>query len=364
MTSELLKKQEYEHLLPQLTHTEYGALKESIKRNGLYSAIVVNEKGEILDGYHRFKICMELGIKPSYKVEKFNDDLAEKKFAIESNLRRRQLNDFQKAEIGIHLLGIEKEEAKRRQIELGKSHGVTESDPLAPFDAKGKTTEVVAKKLGLSTRTFERAKKIIEEGSELQKQQLRIGKHRIGYAHQMLVDTKRIVNAPPMPDGVFDVILADPPWQYDAGMRGDPREHYHTMKLEEIASLKVPAAEDSILFLWATNPKLEDALKVMKAWGFTYRTNLCWLKQKQGTGYYVRGQHELLLIGTKGKIGTPLEENRPPSVIPFDATDHSRKPEESYSIIEKMYPYHKYLEMFSRLDVELPNWTHWRDNPN
>ena len=80
-------------------------------------------------------------------------------------------------------------------------------------------------------------------------------------------------------------------------------------------------------------------------------------KDKIGTGYYFRGQHELLLLGIKGTIGVPEEANRPPSVLNAPRNGHSEKPDEAYSIIERMYPKGKYLELFATQKRE--NWVAW-----
>lgn len=155
---------------------------------------------------------------------------------------------------------------------------------------------------------------------------------------------------PPLPEGSFEIIYADPPWNYEFSMseRGDPKESYDTMSVDEICALKIPASENAVLFLWATNPKLEEALKVIKAWGFQYRTNLVWVKDRFGTGYYFRGQHELLLVAKKGDTQAPNESNRFPSVLFAPCKEHSRKPLEVYDLIEKMFPNQKYLELFAR----------------
>jgi N6-adenosine-specific RNA methylase IME4 len=131
------------------------------------------------------------------------------------------------------------------------------------------------------------------------------------------------------------------------------------MPTEKICKLRIPSADDAVLFLWATNPTLPDALKVMGCWGFTYRTNLAWVKDKIGTGFYFRAQHELLLLGIKGKMPAPLEENRPPSVLFSPVREHSRKPDEVYALIEKMYPNRKYLELFARSEEKRKDWTYW-----
>lgn len=109
-------------------------------------------------------------------------------------------------------------------------------------------------------------------------------------------------------------------------------------------------ARDAVFFLWATNPMLEDALQVCSAWGFEYKTNIVWIKDRPiygKLGFYVHGQHELLLIATQGKF-TPKGE-LPVSVVQIPKTEHSKKPVEFYEIIETMYPRPgEFLELFAR----------------
>ncbi len=124
-----------------------------------------------------------------------------------------------------------------------------------------------------------------------------------------------------------------------------------------ILSCSLLNISDAILFLWATNPKLKVAFEVLEAWGFTYVTNMVWVKEKWGTGYYLRGQHEFLLIAKKGKIPPPVEEVRPSSVLHAPVREHSRKPDEVYDIIETLYPNRRYLELFSRNERE--GWEMW-----
>ena len=164
----------------------------------------------------------------------------------------------------------------------------------------------------------------------------------------------------PIPKGLFNIILADPPWQYEHEI-SDSRKienQYPTMKLEEIATLSIPAADDSVLFLWATNPKLKEALWVMEKWGFDYRTNLVWAKDKIGMGFYFRSQHELLLVGKKGNYPMPEPSNRPSSLVTFPRLDHSKKPSIIYNLIETMYPEAKKLELFQRGEPR-PDWAVW-----
>lgn len=162
-----------------------------------------------------------------------------------------------------------------------------------------------------------------------------------------------------LPLGRYDVVYADPPWKYDFS-RSDSRSieaHYPTMSVEKISDLKVPVAKDAVLFLWATSPKLREALTVMNAWNFEYKTSMVWVKDKVGMGYYSRGQHELLLIGTRGEISVPAPAKRRDSVIFAPVGNHSEKPEIVYEIIESMYPGRNYLELFARSKRE--GWTAW-----
>jgi ParB-like chromosome segregation protein Spo0J len=214
---------EYEKIAKSfpMSREEYEALKESIKKEGLYYPIIVNEEGEILDGYHRYKACLELGIEPKFEVKKFPNKLQEKKFVLESMLKRRHLNDFQKAELAFPLLEIERELAKQRQIELAGKRVGKSWETLRSFDLKvlnnlptdeqkGQARDIVAKKVGLSPRTLERAIRIIEKAPEEIKEKVRKGEMSIAYAYSMVKRMEEQQKTPPMPEGVFDVIYADP----------------------------------------------------------------------------------------------------------------------------------------------------------
>jgi N6-adenosine-specific RNA methylase IME4 len=122
------------------------------------------------------------------------------------------------------------------------------------------------------------------------------------------------------------------------------------MTVEEIVALPVPdiATDDAVLFLWATSAQLPIALQVVEAWGFEYKTNMVWVKDRTGLGFYCRNQHELLLIATRGEIPVPLPKNRPASVVHSPRGKHSEKPVCFYKIIEDMYPDLPKIELFAR----------------
>ena len=102
---------------------------------------------------------------------------------------------------------------------------------------------------------------------------------------------------------------------------------------------------------------LEQTFEVLRAWGFVYKSGLVWDKGAVGTGYWIRGQHEHLLICTRGNPPLPPLESVPASVIREGRREHSRKPEASYLIIEKMYPSLPKIELFAR--NARPGWAAW-----
>jgi N6-adenosine-specific RNA methylase IME4/DNA-binding CsgD family transcriptional regulator len=162
--------------------------------------------------------------------------------------------------------------------------------------------------------------------------------------------------------GCYPLIYADPPWRYEHVLTENRaiENHYPTMSLDDICALPVSelAHKDAVLFLWATSPKLAEAMRVVEAWGFTYRTCMVWVKDKIGMGRYARQQHELLLIAARGALPVPEPGDRVPSVVYADRTQHSAKPTEFYEIIEAMYPeYANRIELFSRAPRE--GWAGW-----
>ena len=158
---------------------------------------------------------------------------------------------------------------------------------------------------------------------------------------------------------LYQVVLCDPPWRYSFSKSSSRKieNNYPTMSVEEICAIKIPTDENAVLYLWATAPKLLEALEVMKSWEFTYKSQAIWDKEKIGMGFWFRGQHELLLVGTKGSFSPPPAKLRISSVIRKTRGMHSRKPWEIREHIAQCYPNFKKLEMFSRIKVN--GWDSW-----
>lgn len=164
-----------------------------------------------------------------------------------------------------------------------------------------------------------------------------------------------------LPNKKYQIIYADPPWRYEHPISNSRRieNQYPTMQLEAIKKLQIPTDKNCVLFLWTTAPKLDESLEVLKAWGFTYRTCLIWDKEVIGMGYWFRNQHELLLVGLKGKVSPPPTSQRVSSVFKQKRQQHSKKPDKIRELIASWYPNEKKLELFARQTTE--GWDVWGD---
>jgi MT-A70 len=166
---------------------------------------------------------------------------------------------------------------------------------------------------------------LLENSNPRQLDRLRTGQVSISHVFTNYKQSQDHRNTPKLPQGEFDVLVADLPYRYEINLRDSAEYDYSTMDYREIAEIKVPSADNSILFLWATQPLIKEALYVMEKWEFNYKSGAVWVKNRIGNGYYFRFRHELILIGVKGKMLIPEENDRPDSVIQAEKTIHSGK---------------------------------------
>jgi len=155
-----------------------------------------------------------------------------------------------------------------------------------------------------------------------------------------------------LPDKQYGVIYCDPPWRFEpwsreTGMGRSADNHYPTLAIGEMLTLPI-AANDCILFMWATVPMLTQALQLMEGWGFGYRSHCVWAKDKIGTGYWFRNKHELLLVGVRGNIPAPAMGTQWHSLIEAPVGKHSAKPEKFLEMIEAYFPTLPKIELFRR----------------
>ena len=170
--------------------------------------------------------------------------------------------------------------------------------------------------------------------------------------------------------GPFGAILADPPWRFTNRTGKMAPEHqrlrrYRTLSFAEIAALPVAglAGAGCHLYLWCPNALLPEALGIMQAWGFRYKTNLVWYKVRadggpdgRGVGFYFRNVTELLLFGVKGRMRTLAPGRRQVNIVVSRKQEHSKKPDAVYDLVERCSP-GPYCELFSRQRVA--GWSQW-----
>lgn len=168
---------------------------------------------------------------------------------------------------------------------------------------------------------------------------------------------------PPPLDGKYRIFYADPPWKYGdpllvEGYKISAEQHYPVMSIEELCLLPIKniAENNAVLFLWVTSPLLEESFRVIKAWGFEYKTSFVWDKIKHNMGHYNSVRHEFLLVCTRGSC-LPDNKKLYDSVQSIERTDHSIKPDEFRNIIDDLYPTGKRIELFARATVS--GWEAW-----
>ena len=146
----------------------------------------------------------------------------------------------------------------------------------------------------------------------------------------------------------YRTIVADPPWKYDsAATKADAAKHYATMSLNDICGLSIPnTKDDAHLWLWGTNALLEDAYRVVRAWGFSPLTLVTWCKRQPGVGHYLRNNTEHVILASRGHPMVPSDKPISTWYI-WPRAEHSRKPDAFYDLVESVSP-GPYLELFAR----------------
>jgi len=414
---------EFKNLIDPLTKEERELLEASCISEGIREKIIVWHE-TIIDGHNRYDIAQKNNLSYETMQKEFESRDEVVKWIINNQLGKRNITEEQKSYLRGKRYEAEKKNiggtganqykeqsyqndnsAKTAEL-LAKEYNVGTAtiirdeqfakgvDIIAKIKPEEKTeilhgtselTKQNVQEIARAVKTVEKEVKqntVMKTEEEIQQEinakakqqaelmlkQIEEEKERKKQEKQKQIEEKREkikTQDPEKFNSEFDVIYADCPWRYDF-VETENRaieNQYPTMDLEEIKNIKIPCSENSVLLLWATAPKLIEAIEVMKAWGFQYKTQSIWDKEIIGMGYWFRGQHEILLVGTKGKFSPPTSENRVSSVYKEKRTQHSKKPSFYYELIEKMFPNMRYLEMFSRKKYN-EKWQVWGNQAN
>lgn len=373
----------YSEIFPLIDGPAFDDLVADIKANGVLEPVVMLD-GAVLDGRNRLLAANRLGIKAPTIEYTGTDPLG---FVISHNLKRRHLTDSQRAMVAAKIANLPKGRPSR-------------TTPIGSFSA-----DAAARVLNVPKRSIVRAKTVQSEGAPELVQAVEAGAVSVSAAADIAslpvekqveviraADPKAFAKVAKdvraqkqaakkerrterevelagkikaLPTEKYGVIASDPEWSWQAysaetGMDRAAENHYPTSSTEVIAQRDVAsiAADDCVLFLWATAPMLPDALKVMEAWGFTYKSQFIWLKDKVGTGYWNRNKHEILLVGTKGNIPAPAMGDQWESVIEAPVGEHSAKPERFLEMIEGYFPNLPKIEL-NRRGPARDEWAAW-----
>ena len=351
-------------LFPPMTAGEYAALKADIDTNGLLEPVVTCKK-QILDGRHRFRACQELRIKPLF-TEYTGDDPA--RYVISLNLHRRHLSESQRAMIAADLVNMPDHRPADKGANLhtsaaaaGSLLNVSERTVKSAKKVRDHGTPELAAAVRAGKVAVADAAAIADEPAEAQQEALSrvlVGEAKTVKAAVRQSDIARqrasvVAGTAKLPAGVFEVIALDPPWPYDDGGEQspyDPAGHrasnpYPEMSLEQIGALKLPAADDCVLWLWTTHKFMRHAFPLLDTWGFTDRAILTWVKDRMGLGRWLRSQSEFCIMATRGKPIIDLKDQT--TILYGPMREHSRKPDEFYALVDSLCVGRK-LDYFSR----------------
>lgn len=374
---------------PLIDGAEFDELVADIRANGVREPVILFE-GKILDGRNRYRASDIAGVDCPMTTYDGSDPVG---YAVSLNLRRRHLSEGQRAWVAAQLSNLSLGANQHSQgvsidtaselLNVGRAsvaraavvrdHGATElqdkvsSGAVAPSTAadiarlpKEEQREIVAR----GEKEILEAAKAIRADRVEQKRSVKIA------ATQAIAERNKAL---PIGERKYGVIYTDPPWSFDvwsgAGKDRAAENHYPTMTQAQIESLPVAglAADDCALFMWAVMPQLPEALAVIRAWGFEYKTcAFVWVKQTKdeerfatGMGYWTRANAEVCLLATRG---SPARLNADVhQVVMTPRMEHSAKPDEVAGRIQRLVP-GPYLEMFAR--AQRDGWDVWGNQSN
>jgi N6-adenosine-specific RNA methylase IME4/ParB-like chromosome segregation protein Spo0J len=374
------------NLFPLIEGDAFDDLMADIAANGLQEPIELLGDA-ILDGRNRYRAALAVGATVHTRQFRGSDPLA---YVMSKNLHRRQLSQSQRALVAARVATMSQGErtdlvepsANLRKVSQGEAarianvsdRSVTTARDVLDHGSAELVAAVDGGRISVSAAADVASLPLAEQKRIVDN----VDPRALGAALKRLRDTKTAekktkranreaalaVKQRAFPSKRFGVVYADPEWQFETysretGMDRAADNHYPTTPTNDIVLRPVGdiAAKDSVLFLWATAPMIKAALRVMEHWGFEYKAQFIWAKDRLGTGYWNRNKHELLLVGTRGDIPAPAMGEQWPSVIEAPVGVHSAKPEIFAEMIEAYYPNLPKIELNARR--ARPGWDVW-----
>ena len=365
-------------LIPPLENEERALLEKSLIQDGCRDPLVVwprkAREGRddeyyvlvLIDGHNRYEICTKHGIEFDVIEMEFSSITDVRIWMRNNQMGRRNITPAWRIDLALankeDLVAI----GATIKVEAGKEArskqlGVVSENDNTPI-AKHNTRQEIAKAANTSTGMVAMAERVREAAPDLW-EKAKSGEVTVSAAYSDLKKAEKKAQreaditrqrdeiasgAALLPDGVFEVVAMDPPWNY--GREYDPDSSrvanpYPEMTQQQLLEMAPPFADDCVLFLWTTHQFIFDAKELLDHWGFQYKANLVWDKQRMGMGAWLRMQCEFCLVGIRGK---PVWQNTKwRDIIQEPRREHSRKPELFYQLVEEVTVGRR-LEMFSR----------------
>jgi len=354
-------------VMPPLSADEFDALKADIAARGVQVPVEYDEFNNILDGHHRVQACYELGITHWPRLVRHGLSEEEKRrHARRLNLDRRHLDREARRTLIADELRDRPQSSNRAIADGLNVDDKTVASVRRDLEATAEIPQLEQRE-GRDSKV--RKVTLFVPGTEDDKKVLRQTVKEINAADSAAkrdaarkLDEELSAQARPLvADRRYPVIYADPATKFKSGFSGRSIEnHYPTDTIEAWCELPVKdlAWANCILFCWTTVPHLANTIeKLLPAWGFEYKSCLCWDKVVAGTGYWARNQHEILLIATRGdpQLAEPVE--RPASMYSERKGEHSAKPDYYRELIERMTPDQTRIELFAR--TRRKGWDAW-----
>lgn len=383
MTNLIIDK-EFKNLIPPLSDEEFSQLEENILRDGIQDPLKVWQ-GTLIDGHNRYAIArkhnLDFSITPIDFVTR--DDAIV--WIIKNQLGRRNLPAPVRIKLALIAEPLIAKQAKENSLANLKQNSESDICPTRQSETetpkkdwkdkqKTSTNYKLAEMAGVSDKTVQRYKKIQQSAPDDLKTQVDKGEISINEGYQKVTQAERKKEiqkqveeieqkAVEQPDGLFDVIVIDPPWGYGTQFLAEAyraANPYPEMSQDDLKKIELPAAENCVLFLWTTNKFIWDAKELLDTWKFDYRCMLIWNKQQMGMGNLIRMQCEFCLMAFKGKpVFKDVHDLR--DLIEEPRREHSRKPEKFYELVEKICAGRK-LDYFSREQRE--GWSNFGNDTN
>lgn len=388
--ADLIIDAEFRDLIPPLDEKERAQLEENILRDGIQDPLKV-WNGILIDGHNRYEIAQAHGLEFKTVEMQFDsrDDIII--WIIQNQLGRRNLIPPVRIKLALLAESVITQHAKVRQLSTLKQNTVEDKCPQRAedqptpqeknkIDRQNKTNYQLAQMAGVSDKTVQRYKKILQDAPAEVVAQVDSGEISINQAFKDIKraeketrqEERRVENAAKVEElatpldakGLFQTIVIDPPWDWgdegDVNQFGRAKPDYSTMPFDEIKNLPIDriADENCHLYLWVTNRSLPKAFALIEAWGFRYITCITWIKPSFGMGNYFRGSTEQILFAVKGS--QPLKRHDVGTHFAAPRGDgHSSKPDEFYRLVESC-SFAPFIDIFGR--KERDGWSVWGEN--